>query len=195
MHPWTILGTLLIGIAAYLLLSGFFRTWRTYRGIRVITCPENRQPAAVRVAAFDAAKWAALAGEADLHLRSCSRWPEMAGCDEACLRQIESAPGECLVPSIVASWYAGKRCRFCHRAIENIVWHERPPAVRLPDGTTREWKDIAPQDLPSVFATGEPACWACHVFETFRREHPEMVVERARIATPQPTLAPSVSVY
>jgi len=151
MYAWTFLAaTAIIAIAAYLLLSGFLKTFRLYRGVRVITCPENLQPASVRVAAFDAAKWFAFSGETDPHLRTCSRWPEMAGCDEACLAQIQSAPHACLVNTMVTSWYAEKHCHYCGKAIGEIVWHERPPAVLLPDGTTEEWKNIAPERLPDV---------------------------------------------
>ncbi len=195
MFAWTLLGVLTIGIAAYLLFSGFIKTYRLYRGVRVITCPENLQPAAVSVAAFDAAKWFAISGDTDLHLRSCSRWPEMAGCDEGCLSQIENAPKACLVQTMVTSWYAEKQCHFCAKPIGQIVWHERPPAVLLSDGTTREWKDIAPEQLPVIFGSAEPVCWACHTVETFRREHPEMVIERVRMAMPRHEIPPSMNVY
>lgn len=166
-------------------MYGWIQRWRLYHGTHVITCPENLRPAAVRVNTRDA----------DLHLRTCSRWPEMAGCDEACLSQIEAAPHACRVQAIVAQWYDKKRCHFCARPIGEIVWHERPPALRTRDGRTREWKDVAPQELPDVFATAAPVCWACHVVETFRREHPELVVERARTAAPRHTIKPSASVY
>lgn len=195
MYVWTILATLILGFAAWVLISGFVRTWRLYHGVHVITCPENLRPAAVNVAAFDAAKWAAITGETDLHLKSCSRWPEMAGCDEACLRQIQESPHGCAVQTIVAQWYEGKSCHFCGRHIERIVWHERPPAVRTREGQTAEWKDIAPQDLQVVFMTADAVCWACHVVETFRREHPELVVERMRAAVENPPIAPSTAVY
>jgi hypothetical protein len=195
MFAWTLLGVLTIGIAAYLLFSGFLKTYRLYRGVRVITCPENLQPAAVSVAAFDAAKWFAVSGDTDLHLRSCTRWPERSGCDEACLTQIQTAPKACLVQTIVTSWYADKYCHFCAKPISAIVWHERPPAVLLPDHTTREWKDVSPDQLPSVFANAEPVCWACHTVETFRREHPEMVLARVRTAVGGRAIPPSVNVY
>ena len=60
MWSWSIAASIIVAIAAYLLLSGFLKTYRTYHGVRVITCPENLQPAAVAVAAFDAAKWFAV---------------------------------------------------------------------------------------------------------------------------------------
>lgn len=195
MTAWTLAGLIVIAIAAYLLASGFLKTYRIYRGVRVITCPENLQPAAVKVAALDAAKWYALSGEKDVHLQNCSRWPEMAGCDEACLSQIESSPVGCRVHTIVTSWYAGKSCHYCAKPIGEIVWHERPPAVRLAGGTTREWKEIAPEQLPSVFATAEPVCWACHIVEGFRHEHPELVIERIHESTPKHVLEPTEAVY
>ncbi len=195
MSAWSIVGTAIIAVTAYLLLSGFFRTWRRFRGVRVITCPENREPAAVEVDALRAARWAAMAGETDLHLSACSRWPEKAGCAQECLAQIESSPESCLVRAVAASFYSGKHCIFCNSAIEQIVWLERPPALRAPDKTTHEWKDIAPQDLPKVFATYEPVCWPCHIRESFRAQHPDLVIERPRVAEPHPMLTPSSGVY
>ena len=195
MNMWSILGALVIGVAAWLLLSGFLKTWRLYRGVHVITCPENAQSAAVSVTAFDAAKWFAVSGETDLHVRGCSRWPEMAGCDEACMPQIQSSPHECLVRTIVTNWYEGKACHYCAKPIGEIVWHERPPAVKLRTGTTAEWKDIAPEDLPAVFATAEPVCWACHMVETFRHEHPEMIVQRRHVTEPHHTIQPTSAQY
>jgi hypothetical protein len=195
MVGWTLLGMAAIGVAAWLLVNGFLKTWRLYHGVHVITCPENLAPAAVNVAAFDAAKWFAVSGETDLHLRSCSRWPEMAGCDEVCLSQIESSPRACAMHTLVTSWYEGKQCHFCGRDIAEIVWHERPPALRTPDGVMREWKEIAPQDLPRVFAEAEPVCWACSVVETFRVEHPETLIERIHPAAAQHAIPPSSAVY
>lgn len=195
MTGWMLVALIVIAAAAFLLASGFLKTFRMYHGVRVITCPENLQPAAVSVAAFDAAKWFAVSGEKELHLRKCSRWPEMAGCDEGCVSQIKADPNSCLVHTIVTAWYAGKHCYFCNRAIGEVVWHERPPAVRLADGRTMEWKEIAAEDLKSVFATGDAVCWPCLVVEGFRRDHPEKVVERLQSAAPRHTIPPSQSVY
>jgi hypothetical protein len=32
--------------------------------------------------------------------------------------------------------------------------------------------------LPEVFLTYAPVCWDCHIAETLRREHPELIVDR-----------------
>ena len=34
------------------------------------------------------------------------------------------------------------------------------------------------EKLQEVLATHWPVCWNCHVAETFRREHPELVAHR-----------------
>lgn len=195
MTVWTFIGILVLAIAAWLLLSGYLRTWLRFRGTRVVNCPENLQPAAVTVDAAKAAKWMAIAGEKELKLASCSRWPEMGGCAQECLSQIESSPDGCSVKALVTNWYAGKSCVYCEHPMETIVWHERPPALLSPRGATREWKDIRPEDLPNVFATHQPVCWRCHIVESFRRQHPEMVIERKQLPAPRPTLHPTVSVY
>jgi len=78
--------------------------------VTCITAPgalQNRQPAAVRVAAGKAALEATL-GTPHLELSKCSRWPEMANCGQACLSQIQEAPKAGLVSNIVNRWYEGR---------------------------------------------------------------------------------------
>lgn len=196
MNEWmTGVAAVAVAIAAFLLLSGFLRAYRKWRGVRVITCPENHEPAAVKISAFEAAKEFAVAGEAHLHLKTCSRWPEMEGCDEACLNQIVASPEATRLQSIVGSWYDHKQCVYCAKDIGEIVWHERPPAVKLEDGSIREWKELPAESLPRVFETAEPVCWSCALFENFRKEHPEVIVARPRPVEPHHTLPPSSSMY
>jgi hypothetical protein len=195
MTGWLFVAAVLLVLAAFLLLSDWAQTWFRYRGVRVITCPENLEPAAVKVDAGRAARMIAIAGEKDLHLKACSRWPEMAGCAEDCLAQIEGSHDGCSLKALVTQWYEGKSCVICLHPMEKIVWHERPAALRTPRGTTCEWKDILPQNIPNAFATHEPVCWRCHIVESFRREHGEMVIQRVHLPEPHPPLAPSTAVY
>ena len=195
MTGWTFVGAALLLVVAVLFLSGFVGAWRRFRGSRIITCPENLEPAAVKVDALHAATASAIEGEAVLRLSTCSRWPEKAGCGQECLSQIEIAPELCLTRNIVAKWYHDQTCFYCKQTIEEIVWHERPPALRAPDGSSREWKEVAPEQLPIVFATHQPVCWRCHILESFRREHSALVVERRRPVEPRTTLQPSLAVY
>jgi len=166
--------------AAVFLFIGLRRALQTYlefRGERLITCPENHKAAAVRVAAGKAALEATL-GTEQLRLSACSRWPEMQGCGQECLAQIEDSPKSCLVSSIVNNWYQGKSCAYCHKPFAEIHWHDHPPALVDQERKTVQWNEVPLDQLQQVMTNHWPVCWNCHIAETFRREHPELVVDR-----------------
>ena len=148
-----------------------------FRGKRLVICPESKLPAAVEAAIQEAAL-GAFVNEPTLRLRECSRWPERQNCGQDCLQQVEADPQNCLVWNTVAKWYEGKSCVFCHKAIA-LEHLDHAPALLGPDLRTAEWKDVAAQDLPTVFSTHRPICWSCHVAETFRRLHPNLVTDRS----------------
>ena len=166
--------------ALYFVVPLVARTYLTYRGKRVITCPETRKPAAVEVDAKHAALTSAFS-HPELQLRSCSRWPERGDCGQECLLQVEIGPADCLVSNILTSWYQGKHCSWCGRAFDEIHWSDHKPALLGPDGKTVEWRDVAPETVPDVLATHFPVCWDCHITGSFCRERPEMIVDRSRI--------------
>jgi len=175
---------LLLGIAVLVVLAGIvlfratpaIQTYFNYRGKRLITCPENQQTAAVSVAATKAAA-SCLWGEPRLRLDQCSRWPERHDCGQECLQQIEADPENCLVWNIVSDWYEGKNCALCNKQFGHLR-RDHPPALMDADRKTTEWKEFHPEQLHEIFATYQPVCWDCHVTETFRRMHPELVVDR-----------------
>ena len=155
------------GVQAYLKL----------RGKHLVTCPETQQSAAVDVVAGEAAL-GVFVNEPTLRLHECSRWPEQQDCGQDCLQQIEADPQNCLVWNIVGKWYEGKKCVFCQRPIAPIKHLDHAPALLGPDFKTTEWKYVRPEELPTVFSTCQPVCWNCHVAETFRRLHPNLVTDR-----------------
>jgi len=167
---------LAVGLFVIRVIPGV-RAYFDYRGKRLITCPESHTPEAVEVAAREAGMGAFL-NEPVLRLTECSRWPERQDCGQECLKQIEMDPARCLVWNIVAKWYEGKTCVFCHKQIGPLHHLDHVPALLAPDHITTEWKRIRPEKLPEVFETYRPVCWNCHVTETFRRLHPDLVVER-----------------
>lgn len=177
--------TVLIAIAVVALAVGLFvfraipgvRAYFDYRGKRLITCPESHTTEAVEVNATEAAEGAFLS-EPTLRLKECSRWPERQDCGQDCLKQIEADPENCLVWNIVSKWYEGKSCVLCHKPIGTLHHIDHVPALLAPDNTTLEWKRVRAQQLPAIFETHRPVCWNCHVAETFRRLHPELVVDR-----------------
>jgi hypothetical protein len=155
------------------------RTYLRYRGKGVVYCPETGRPVGVEVDAMHAALTLAH-GIPELRLTSCTRWPERAGCGQECVAQIETAPEDCMAREILAKWFEGKSCIFCDQEFGEINWTEHKPA--LYDALahrTIEWQEIPPERLPVVLGTYLPVCWNCHIAESFRREHPGLVVERS----------------
>ena len=153
------------------------RTYLEARGKRLVTCPETHKVEAVDVAAGDAAI-GAFVSEPTLRLVECSRWPVRQDCGQECLRQVEADSENCLVWNIVSKWYEGKKCAFCHKAFGPLHHLDHAPALLGRDFKTVEWKGLQPERLPEVFATHQPVCWNCHVTESFRRLHPELVTDR-----------------
>jgi hypothetical protein len=152
-------------------------TYLRYRGTRVITCPETKRPAAVEVNAGRAAVTAPL-GKPGLRLRSCSRWPERGGCDQACLAQIEAAPEASRLRILLITWYEGKACVLCREPVGEINGAIHKPALMNPEGRTFAWEDLPPERIPELLPAYFPVCWDCHMVETFRRRFPHLVLVR-----------------
>jgi hypothetical protein len=166
-------GLLLVMLA----LLRWTSTWLSYRGDSVVTCPANQRPAGVRVDATRAAA-TSFGSAPKLRLRSCSRWPEKAGCGQECLREIREAPAECLVRNIVAKWYEGKTCASCGNPIGRIEWGPSQPALLSADKKSVEWKQVPADLLFETLEAAVPVCFACHLANSLVREHPDLVIER-----------------
>ena len=171
------LAALALGVMIFIGVRGI-RAYRRARGKRLVTCPETHCAAAVELNAKQAGI-KALSGQSYFHLRDCSRWPERGGCAQDCLQQIETLGQGCLVRNIVVSWYHGKSCVYCHKPVDKVEeWTGHIPALLTPGKETVAWDAVPPQKLPEVFEKYQPVCWSCHIAETFRREHPELVTDR-----------------
>ena len=155
------------------------RSYRRYRGARVVTCPETKQTVAVEVNAAKAALTGAF-DDAQFRLTSCTRWPERQDCGQECVAQIEAAPDGCLVRERLAAWYRDRKCALCGRSIGEIRWTDRKPAILTPDLKTLDWSEIVAEELPTILATHKPICWNCHVAESFLRRFPDRVVKDPR---------------
>jgi hypothetical protein len=172
---------LLAALAAVLLASHAVRAtrgWWRLRGQRLIICPETKLPAAVALSASSTAAHA-LSPTSSLRLATCSRWPSRRDCDQACVPQIEAAPDDTLVRNIADRWFAGKTCLYCGQPIAGPPLVAHGAALRGPDGPTFQWTDVRPEYLPQLFRTHSPVCWNCHIAETFRHMHPELVTDRS----------------
>jgi len=176
--PVVVVTGIIVGLVVVLMFPAV-KAYFTYRGERLITCPENNKAAAVHVSAKSAAE-AGFLGVNSLRLDHCSRWPEHNDCGQECLNQIEIDPARCQLWNIVSKWYADKTCVFCDKPIGTLRHLDHTPALLGPEGFTTEWSRFRPEQLPSVFATHRAVCWDCHVTRTFRQLHPELVIDRHR---------------
>jgi hypothetical protein len=169
---------LLLAIAA---LAGiawkYFKTRSRFGGAMLVSCPENQEAVSVKVDSHHAGV-KSLAGKQELRLTDCTRWPERQNCGQACLAQIEAQPANCQVQCILTNWYLGKFCVYCRKPFAEIHWHDHKPALLSPDRNLREWQDIQVETLPEVLESHYPVCWNCLVAESFRRDFPDLVIER-----------------
>ncbi len=161
----------------------FSRAYFRLRGTRVVTCPQDRSTAAVEINAGKAAR-RAIVGSPAFALTACSHWPERQACGRQCLAEIEQSPIDCLVRSHLEKWYEGRSCALCHRPVGAIDWYERRPALLTPDNKTLMWSDVDATHLDELLGTHKPVCFDCHIAETFRRTHPELVLDNPYAAVP-----------
>lgn len=172
--------TAIVVIVAFLVvfISAFLGLYVRYRGKRIVTCPETNAPVGAEInAALAAGTW--MVTQPRFVVTACSRWPERAGCDQACAQQVEASPEETRVRSIVAKWYGQRTCVYCAQPIREIGGAAVAPALLGPDGTLREWNDVAVEDLPQVLANSAAVCARCELAEDFRRRFLDRVTDRA----------------
>jgi hypothetical protein len=155
------------------------RAWLRFRGRRVVSCPENQQPAGVVVDAAHAAA-SAFSHSPELRLSTCSRWPEHATCGQECLAQVSAAPEDCLVRNILIRWYEGKSCASCGRPVGHIDWAGSQPALLPADGVSLDWSQVSAEHLRETLATTAPICFTCHTANRMAHEHPELMLDRGR---------------
>jgi hypothetical protein len=177
-----LLAAALIVAAIFFAIRYYVRASQLFAGERIIICPETGKQAAVEVDTKHAAL-TSLLGQTDLRLENCWRWPIKENCGQECLLQLDVAPAECLVRSVLEKWYRDKTCAFCGRPFENIQLIDHKPAMLNPEGVTVEWRQIPLSVVPEAMNTYQPVCWNCHVAQQFHREHADLVVDRT-IGTP-----------
>jgi len=172
-----VLGGIVVLTIFYVLLPLMLDAYGRFRGKRLVTCPETHHPAAVDLDLKRVALTVAT-GKGPLRLRQCSRWPERHDCGQECLRQIEAAPQECLIRTIVSRWYEGKACALCGVPLEGVQEWGHGLGLLAPDGMTIEWREVPGERLPEVLQSHRPICWNCQVAESFRRNYPDLVIDR-----------------
>lgn len=170
-----LLTSLVVIAAAYLLMR--VHQMIKFQGKMLVTCPENRKGAAVKIS-WGRALMAALLGRQHLELCECSRWPELEKCERDCLFQVERDPKGHKVWNVAANFFAGKTCAYCGKPIDALSHFDQYPALLDAGKKTTEWDKLRPEELAEAFENRKPVCSSCHTIETLIREHPDRVTFR-----------------
>jgi hypothetical protein len=168
---------ILLAAALWFGIRWLVRSSSKFRGSRTVTCPETQRPAVVEVDWLHASLTSTV-GPPDIRLESCSRWPIKEECGQECLTDLDVAPGSCLVSGVLMRWYRDKNCAFCRQPFPELHWIDHRPALISPAGELLSWNEVALDKLPNVLETHSPVCWDCYLAQTFRRDHPDLVVIR-----------------
>ena len=177
---FTAVGSLiaLIILAAALWLGiKLVRSSSRFRGSRIVTCPETNRPTIVEVDALHASLTSTV-GLPDIRLKDCSRWPIKEQCGQECLMELDVAPEGCLVSGVLMRWYRDKNCVYCRKAFPELHWVDHRPALLSADGKLLAWDEVKLEQLRSVLESHAPVCWDCYIAQTFRHDHPDLVVIR-----------------
>ena len=175
--PSYLIVTVLVATAIFFGIRWLVRVCSRYRGTKLVTCPETGRPAFVELDALHASMTSTV-GFPDIRLESCSRWPLKQQCGQECLPDLDVAPGQCLVSGVLMQWYRGKKCCYCGKPIEQLHWIDHKPALQNPEGALLRWSGVSVENLSTVLNTHLPVCSDCFIVQSFRREHPELVVYR-----------------
>ena len=168
---------MIILAAALWLGIRFVRSSSRFRGSRIVTCPETNKPTIVEVDALHASLTSAV-GLPDIRLKDCSRWPIKEQCGQECLMDLDVAPEGCLVSGVLMRWYRDKNCVYCSKAFPELHWVDHRPALLSADGKLLAWNEVQLDQLRNVLESYAPVCWDCYIAQTFRHDHPDLVVIR-----------------
>jgi hypothetical protein len=169
--------TVILATALYFGIRWLVRACSKYRGTRVVACPETGRPAVAEIDALHASL-TSIVGLPDIRLESCSRWPLKNQCGQECLASLDVAPGECLVSGVLMRWYRGKTCAYCGKPFEELHWIDHRPALQSPEGQLVKWCGVPVENLSMVLKTHLAVCSNCYIAQSFRLNHPDLVVYR-----------------
>ena len=166
---------LVTGLPVALSLQTYFQN----RGRQPVLCPENGQPVDVEVD-NTYGFWTALRGQEHSRLSSCTRWPEKGDCGQECLAQVDPSPEN--VERLMLSWYKGRVCGVCARAITPSDWRRGRLAWLDAQYKLVELRQVNLKQLQVALQQMRPLCWTCHQEERVRQGVPRRVLKGDRLA-------------
>ncbi len=96
--------------------------------------------------------------------------------------QAKINPHDAATTAKLRHFFEGKVCAGCNRPIPPVHLGDQRPGLLNP--RTQEeiaWDDIPATNLSAMLESHAPICSHCLIVESFRRQHPELVVDRHRV--------------
>lgn len=112
----------------------------------VVICPTMKLPAEVGL-------------DPELRMESCSRWPELQGCSQSCMPQVQFSAEDL---NDFAARYEGKKCSSCGTALTRDDWYKSRLAVLQTNPGVPDIRGGVPPSVLSVPETGDPICSGCY---------------------------------
>ena len=82
---------------------------------------------------------------------------------------------------LLKRFFDGKSCAICKRVIAPVQRTGPKPGLLNPEThETHAWDQIPNENLQAALDTHLPLCSACVLAESFRHDHPDLVVDRDR---------------
>jgi len=156
---------ILIGLPLVSTISTYYKN----RGKRSITCPDDQKPAEIEVDRKFALQ-AAMRGNEQMRVETCSHWPAREECGQECLVQVDPTPEN--IERLFTKWFDGKPCSICARALTPADWRMGRMAFLDDNFKLVELRQIDLEDLGLVAEPKRPLCWKCHREEKQRQAQP-----------------------
>lgn len=132
----------------------------------VIICPETLNSAEIQVDRMHQL-YTLWRDQKETRLKSCTRWPERAECDQDCIAQVE--PGPAVIDRILGRWYDSKNCAICAMPLVRTDFQRGKAAALDRDGALVELREMNWNEFPMSLERFDPICWKCHATELQRR--------------------------
>jgi len=112
----------------------------------VVVCPTAKLPAEVKL-------------DANLHMKSCSRWPETGDCAQTCTPQIQFSPES--LQDFVAT-YGGDKCACCGAVLTGEDWYNNRLGALQSAGETLNRSKFPLTASITLEDKKSPVCSVCY---------------------------------
>ena len=81
--------------------------------------------------------------------------------------------------TVLRNWFAGKTCAICEKPIASVHRRDQHPGLMTSTNEVISWEEVVHDEhLTERLASHKPVCSNCVMSETFRRQYPELVLDR-----------------